>query len=147
MSATMNLTGNAYYSVAGGFPFRLISSGDSLLSGVVPKLTSTVVASVQAESGTADVHMGIFTMPMTSGGNDNAIVLQVDSIGVDVNGETLTLTVPDQTTSAPTCYVLRLWCDNVSGSSAETVSRDGPTSVANLPRIPTGVLVNSVQVT
>src|SRR6185312_4932083 len=133
MSATMNLTGNAYYSVAGGFPFTLTAAGDSLLSGVVPKLTSTVVAIVQAEVGTADVHMGIFTMPTTSGGNDNALVLQVDSIGVGVSGATMTLAVPDQTAAAPTCYVLRLWFDNASGSDAETVSRDGSTAASSLP--------------
>lgn len=146
MAATMNLTGNGLMAVVGGYPQRLLSAWDSIESGVIPKLTGTVTAIVTAESGTADVHLGLFRMPTSSGGGDNALVVQSDALGVRNTATTLTVTVPDQTLAAPACYVVRLWCDNVTGSSAETVSRDGTTAAANLPRVPTGVSVASISV-
>lgn len=146
MALNMALTGNGYFAVVGGWPARLLAARETMLSGVVPKLTLTVSANVYTEAGTANVNLGLYTMPTTSGGQDGALVTST-TVSATTLPQTVTLTVPDQTAASPLCYVVRLWVDSITGSSEDTVSRDGSTAVASEPYVPVAVVVSSVSVT
>lgn len=140
----MNLNGAGVYAVPFGYPARLLPAWDSTLSGTLPAQFATVSAIVQTEKGTANVHVGLFAMPTTSGGNDGAAIAQTDLIGLSTSQQTITVTVPAGLSPIP--YVVRVWVDAIAGKNAETISRDGSTAAASLPPIPTGVLVQSVTV-
>lgn len=144
MSINANLNAGATFTVPGGYPIRLLSAWDSMLTGVIPQTVASVSAVVQTELGTASAHLAIYTMPATVGAADGAAVAQTDLTGLTSVAQTITVTVP--TTVTPACYVVRLWVDAVTGSNAETVSRDGVTAVANEPRVPVAVKVTSMTV-
>jgi len=142
-----NLTSNAQFAPPGGFPFRLYQ-GQETAQAFVPKGTVTVVATVKPDY-IADVHMALFTAPTTSGGNDGAPVsgTQVDSLAVRASSPaTLTVTIP--TTAAPAEYVVRLWFDNASGGTLDTVARDTSiTDTTKQVKIPYGVSVTAFAIT
>ncbi len=138
----LNLNAAGTFSVCGGYPFRLLPAGDYVASGVIDKTVSSVSAIVQTEAGSANVHLGLFTMPATSTDGDNASLVQTDAV-VTGTPQTVTVTVP---TAAPACYVVRLWVDSITGATADTISRDGSTAASLEPLIPVAVSVSSVTV-
>lgn len=140
----MNLNAGATFTVPSGYPIRLLPAWDTMLSGVIPKSVAAVSATLQTESGTARAHLAIYTMPTTVNGSDQALVAQTDLAGLTSVAQTMTVTIP--TTVAPACYIVRLWVDSITGSAADTVSRDGVTAVANEPKIPVAVKVTAVTV-
>lgn len=140
----MNLNSAGYFSTPAGYPVRLSKATDTMLSGVLPNTYTTVSAVIQTEKGTANAHLALYTMPTTSGGNDGALVVQSDLVGLSTSQQTLTVTAP--TSGLPTTYVVRLWVDSIAGSNPETISRDGTTAASALPSVPTGVKVASVTV-
>lgn len=144
MAINMNLSANSVYTVPGGYPVRLLPAWDSMLSGVAPKTATSVSATVATESGTANAYLALYTMPTTSGGNDGAQVAIASIIGLTATAQTMTVSVPS---GAPTCYVVRIWVDTITGSNADTISRDGSTATSAEPRIPVAVKVSSVSVT
>jgi hypothetical protein len=93
--------------------------------------------------------MALFTAPTTSGGNDGAPIsgTQVDSLAVRASSPaTLTVTIP--TTSAPAEYVVRLWYDNASGGTLDTVARDTSiTDTTKQVKIPYGIAVTAFSIT
>lgn len=129
-----------------GYPVRLLAARHKTLEGIISPWVSSVSATVQAEKGTANAYMALFTMPTTSGGTDGAEVANTRSTirGLTSTQQTITVTVP--TTVAPACYVVRLWCDSITGTNADTISRDGSTATSSEPTIPVAVKVSSMSV-
>ena len=142
----MNLNPGGRFSVPGGYPVRLLFARDVFLSGVVPKGTTSVTATLQTESGKANAHLGVFYMPSSVGGTDGAPISQVDITGLTSTSTSFSISMPDPTANAPSCYVVRLWVDSITGSAPETISRDGTTAAASLPSVPVAVKVTSVTV-
>lgn len=141
----MNLNSGGSFSVPRGYPVRLFAAGESMLTGVIPRGITSVTATLATEIGQANAHIGLFTMPSSSGGSDLAPVVQTDLTGLTTKaGQTISVAVP--TTVAPACYVVKLWVDGITGTATDTISRDGVTLVANEPAVPTGVLVSSIVV-
>lgn len=140
----MNLNPGGLFSVPGGFPLRLLAARDAMLSGVITSAVSSVSATVQTESGTANAYLALYTMPTTSNGSDNAQVAVTTVSGLTSTAQTMTVAVPS---NAQACYVVRLWVDTVTGSTADTISRDGSTATTAEPTIPGAVKVTSVSVT
>ncbi len=143
-----NLTSNGYFAPPGGYPFRLYV-GQETAAGFIPKGIVTVIAAVKPDY-VADVHLAIYTAPMTSGGDDGALVLQVDALATTSKGATLTLTIPASTSLvpiAPAEYIVRLWYDNALGGTADEVARDTTiTDTSTQALIPFGVVVSSFTV-
>lgn len=134
----LNCNGSGWFAAPGGLPLRLSRATDLVCSGVIPKGYETLTATVQCESGaSADVSLAIYTMPTTTTGNDGAEIDRVDDTVGSTQG-TLSLALPDSSTTAPVPYVVRFWVRSIRGEDAETVSRDGSTTAANLPSIPRG---------
>lgn len=139
----MNLNAGNLMAVPGGYPIRLLTAIDAFLSGVVPKAAVSVTAIVQPEFGSANVHLALYAMPSTTTGSDGAQVARTDVVGAtSTTPTTVVVTAPTGVLPAP--YVVRLWVDGVTGTSQDTVSRDGTTAVAVEPRIPAAVRVLSV---
>lgn len=140
----MALAANGNMLVANGYPVRLLPALESMMQGVIPKGIASVSAVVATESGTANAHIGLFAMPTTSGGNDNAVIAQTDILGLTSSQQTMTVAIP--TTALPACYVVRVWVDSITGSNAETIKRDGSTATNLEPNVPVAVVVSSVTV-
>jgi hypothetical protein len=144
----LNFNGSGWFAPPGGFPLRLSRATDLVCSGVVPKGYETLTATVQCDAGaTADVSLAIYTMPTTTTGSDGVEVDRVDEDGVGSAESTITLSLPETTTMQPVPYVVRFWVRELRGSDAETVSRDGSTAAADLPKIPFGLELNSLVAT
>lgn len=142
----MNLNSAASFGVPRGFPLRLVASNDSVLSGVIPPGVASVTATLATETGTANAHLALCTMPTSATGSDLAVVVQADLLGVTTKaGQSLTVVVP--LAALPCCYVVRCWVDGITGKVADTISRDAVTTTTSEPQIPTGVIVASIVVT
>ncbi len=143
-----NLTSNGYFAPPGGYPFRL-SVGQDTATGFIPKGITTVQATVKPNY-VADLHLAIYTAPTAAGGDDGALVLQVDALATTTLGATLTLTVPASTSLVPVApaeYIVRLWYDNALGGTADTIARDtAVTDTSTQALIPFGVAVSSFTV-
>lgn len=144
-----NLTSNGYCAPPGGYPFRLYVGQDTV-QAFVPKGIVSIVAEVKADY-VADCHLAIYTAPSTSGGDDGALVTQVDQLAVTTTGATLTLTIPSSdsaTPVAPAEYIARLWFDNPLAGTPDAVARDtAVTDTTKQPLILYGVSVISLTVT
>ena len=123
-----SLSGNAWFSVPGGYPFRFWAGTDTLATGFIPKWVTSISATLQTELGTCNAHLALYTPPTTSGGNDGALVFypaatanaaalpaQTDLIGLSTTAQTITLAIPSGTTIQPQTYVVRLWVDGIVG--------------------------------
>lgn len=145
----MNLNSAASFGVPRGFPLRLVASNDSVLSGVIPPGVASVTTTLATETGTANAHLALCTMPTSATsatGSDLAVVVQADLLGVTTKaGQSLTVVVP--LAALPCCYVVRCWVDGITGKVADTISRDAVTTTTSEPQIPTGVIVASIVVT
>lgn len=147
-----NLNAAGSFSLPGGYNFRLSQAGAGMVQGIVPASVASVSAVLACEKGTCNAHLALYTMPNATPVNgaastlsaDGALVVQTDLTGLGTTQQTITVTAP--TGVQPVPYIVRLWIDSVSGFNAETISRDGSTLAANLPSIPTGVLVYSMTV-
>jgi hypothetical protein len=142
-----NLTSNNYLAPPAGFPFRLYK-GQETAQAFVPKGTVTVVATIKPDY-VADVHMALFAAPTSTTGSDGAPIsgTQVNSTGVRAS-QPVTLTVTIPTTVAPAEYVVRVWYDNASGGTSDTIVRDTAiTDVTKQVKLPYGVSVTSFTIT
>jgi hypothetical protein len=160
MPLRLNLSGNALMAPAGGYPFRLWDGGQLMAEGIVTKSVTQVTATLYAESGVADAHMAIFTMPqavtlsvLDADGEklvdrdpeDDELILktyQADALAVGQTETTLTLDMPTNRARSP--YVLRLWVDNITGRVADEEDRDADDSTADETLLPTGVVVTEI---
>lgn len=146
----LNLTGNGYFAPPGGYPFRLVDSGDVLASGVVRKGVVSVSAVLRTESGLADAHLALYEPPATLNADDGALVDQEDITGLGTTAQTLTIAIPTSTVAQ--LYVVRLWVDGITGieKRSKRVSEGGGgnpnTFVLFTEFINTGVLVDSMTV-
>lgn len=158
MAITMNLSGNGYFGVPGGYPMRLSAIGQTLMSGVVPKGTVSVSAVLYADK-TASAHLAIYAMPTTATngvpGSDGAPITDLDSTGVvsktyqaDASllntSQTLTLTLP--ITKAPAPYVVRLWVDGIAQTKPDTLDRNADGVITTEAPIPYGVTISQITV-
>lgn len=117
----VNLCPNFYLTPPSGYPVRLWIGGELTISAFLPKRIESVSADVYCESGSADVHMAIFSPPTTSNGDDQALVQQEDIEGLTNVPQTLTLTLP--TDVALSTYVLRLWVDGLDSTRGVQVTK------------------------
>jgi hypothetical protein len=147
MALSLNLIGNARFAAPGGYPVTLWRGGETVVEGITPKGTETVVAVVKAvalveaggggddpddnaSAGTADVHLALFATPTSSGGSDGAEVedTRVSASGLTSAGTTLTLTVPTTADgTAPATYIARLWVMQLQGTRGVELSSFGVT--------------------
>jgi len=131
-----NLSGNGRYAVPGGLPATLSSVGESVAEGLLPKGAGGVSATLQAAVGvvpagdgsaapsgapsTATAYLALYAAPTTVGGADGLQVGDTSSItGLGATEQTLAVSVPDSTTTAPACYVWRLWVETTATNGVQ----------------------------
>ena len=144
MAYNVNLCPNGYLTPPTGYPIRLWIGGDLMLSGFLPKGASSISVTAECETGIANAHLAIFTAPTTSGGNDNALVAEVDAV-MSATAQTMMLNIPNASSTPPVqpvTYVVRFWVDTITGTTLGAV-RTG-SGAADL--VPTGVVVTSMMV-
>lgn len=142
------------YSAPQGYPLPL-NKQRTLAVGVVPPQATTINVECYADVG-CDAHLALFNMPTAMGvpatlmnygdRNDGLLVTQTDLSGnvttfqtdssVTTESTTISLSLPTGTGLLPQPYIFHFWVDNIQGSSADSVSRDSGTPVADNPRIP-----------
>jgi len=162
MPYRLNLSGNAKFAPAGGYPFRLWPGGQLVAEGVVPRSAASVTAVVYSQSGTADVHLAIYEAPTSITSNvlssDGALVVDLDdddativvksyradALAVGLTETTLSVAMP--TNRAAQTYVARLWADNITGRVIDSVDRDVDGLTSDETLLPTGVYVTSMDV-
>lgn len=131
-----NLSGNGRFAVPGGLPATLSAAGETVAEGVLPKgaggLSATVVAVRGVEAAgdgsdptdsapaTASVHLALYEAPTALGGSDGVQVGETSSIsGLGAIPQTIAISTPDTTTTAPAVYVWRLWAETQGTNGVE----------------------------
>ena len=158
MAISMNLSGNGYFGVPGGYPVKLSAIGQTSMVGVVPKGSLSVSAVLYADKA-ATAHIAIYAMPTTATngipGADGALITDLDSTGVVsksyqidlallATSQTLTLTLP--ITKAPAPYVVRLWVDGIVQTKPDTLDRNADGVITTEAPIPYGVTISQITV-
>ena len=139
MPIALNSNSASLMTSPAGYPLVLSATGELFAEGVIPKGALAVAAKVKATLGvttngtatpTANTYLGsatvtaaLFAMPSTSGGADGAEIAGTRaSVVVAGAEETLTVTAPTASTTAPAAYLWKLWVEGLTGTNLVSVS-------------------------
>lgn len=95
----LNLSQNGRFAPPGGWPLGLNAQISRHASGVCPSTVSLVTANVQADLQ-ADVHLALFSAPLTVNASDSVLLAQTDALAVSTSAQDITVTVPSSLTPA-----------------------------------------------